>query len=297
MPASTVLLAEDDPAIRELLAHHLERDGFDVIAVADGNAALRAGRERADAVILDIGLPAIDGLEVARTLRREKYGVPILMLTARIDEIDRVVGFELGADDYICKPFSPREVVARLKAVLRRAGTPNDPSPKVLSFGRLEIDEAAREARVDGNDVKLKPREFALLLAFAANPGVALSRRTLVEKVWGFDFEGDERTVDVHVRRVRLKIEEEAQPSADAADGSWLRLQVLARVIGVLALRALAAPLEAAVERAPVPLLALRLPDFERIAWRDGKRAAHRLERATTARLWSHPRACCAPAI
>src|SRR5579884_1556692 len=150
MPARTVLVAEDDPAIRELLSHHLEREGFDVLAVSDGNAALRAARELAHAVILDIGLPAIDGLEVARALRREKCEVPIIMLTARVDEIDRVVGFELGADDYICKPFSPREVVARLKAVLRRAGLPAGQSPAVLSFGRLEIDEAAREARIDG---------------------------------------------------------------------------------------------------------------------------------------------------
>jgi DNA-binding response OmpR family regulator len=209
MPARTVLVAEDDPSIRDLLAHHLEREGFDVLAVSDGNAALRAARELADAVILDIGLPAIDGLEVARTLRREKCDIPIIMLTARVDEIDRVVGFELGADDYICKPFSPREVVARVKAVLRRAGVPSDQKPAVLNFGRLEIDEAAREVRVDGRDVKLKPREFALLLALASNPGVALSRRTLLEKVWGFDFDGDERTVDVHIRRVRLKIEEE----------------------------------------------------------------------------------------
>jgi DNA-binding response OmpR family regulator len=209
MPTRTVLVAEDDPAIRELLAHHLQREGFEVLAVSDGNAALRAARDAADVLILDLGLPAIDGLEVARTLRREKCGVPILMLTARVDEIDRVVGFELGADDYICKPFSPREVVARVKAVLRRAGAPAEQKAAVLQFGRLEIDEAAREVRVDGEDVRLKPREFALLLTLASNPGVAFSRRTILEKVWGFDFDGDERTVDVHVRRVRLKIEEE----------------------------------------------------------------------------------------
>jgi len=208
MGSPKVLLAEDDAAIRELLTHHLRREEFDVITATDGNAALRAAREVADAVILDVGLPAIDGFEVARTLRREKRDVPIIMLTARTDEVDRVVGFELGADDYICKPFSPREVVARLKAVLRRSGKPFDRRPPVLSFGRLEIDEAAREVRVDGVDARLKPREFALLLALASNPGVALSRRTLVEMVWGFDFEGDERTVDVHVRRVRLRIEE-----------------------------------------------------------------------------------------
>lgn len=209
MSALKVLVAEDDPAIRDLLAHHLQREGFEVILAPDGMAALRAARELANLVILDVGLPGIDGFEVARTLRREKRDVPIVMLTARGDEIDRVVGFELGADDYICKPFLPRELVARIKAVLRRSGVTYDQAPVVLQFGRLEIDEAAREARVDGVDVKLKPREFALLLALATNPGVALSRQTLLERVWGFDFEGDERTVDVHIRRVRHKIQEQ----------------------------------------------------------------------------------------
>lgn len=209
MPAPIVLVAEDDASIRDLLTHHLQCEGFQVVAVSDGNAALRAGRELADIVVLDVGLPAIDGFEVARSLRREKQGVPIIMLTARTDEIDRIVGLELGADDYICKPFSPRELVARVKAVMRRAGQTFDRRPALLHFGRLEIDEAAREARVDGEDVKLKPREFQLLLTLAANPGIALSRRTLLERIWGFDFDGDERTVDVHVRRVRRKIEEE----------------------------------------------------------------------------------------
>jgi len=209
MPALKILVAEDDPAIRELLTHHLQRESFDVLAVSDGNAALRAARELADLVVLDVGLPGVNGLDVARTLRREKREIPILMLTARTDEVDRIIGLELGADDYICKPFSPREVVARIKAIVRRTGQTYDVRPPVLNFGRLEIDEAAREARVDGEDVKLKPREFALLLEFANNAGVALSRQTLLEKVWGFDFEGDERTVDVHVRRVRHKIEEQ----------------------------------------------------------------------------------------
>ncbi|MGZ3497636.1 MAG: response regulator transcription factor [Vulcanimicrobiaceae bacterium] len=209
MAALKILVAEDDPSIRELLTHHLQREGFDVLAVSDGNAALRAARDAADVLILDVGLPAVDGFDVARTLRRERREIPIVMLTARADEIDRIVGFELGADDYVIKPFSPREVVARIKAIVRRVGKPYDAQPQVLSFGRLEIDEAAREARVDGIDVKLKPREFALLLALASSPGVALSRQTLLEKVWGFDFDGDERTVDVHVRRVRYKIEEQ----------------------------------------------------------------------------------------
>ncbi|MGA7747934.1 MAG: response regulator, partial [Candidatus Aquilonibacter sp.] len=122
MAAPTIVVAEDDSAIRELLAHHLEREGFSVVAVGDGQAALRSARHAADLVILDIGLPGVDGFDVVRTLRREEREVPVVMLTARIDEIDRVVGFELGADDYICKPFSPREVVARVRAVLRRAG-------------------------------------------------------------------------------------------------------------------------------------------------------------------------------
>jgi DNA-binding response OmpR family regulator len=209
MPALKVVVAEDDQSIRDLLTHHLEREGFSVIPVSDGMAALRAARDLANLAILDVGLPGIDGFEVARSLRREKRDLPIVMLTARTDEIDRVVGFELGADDYVCKPFSPRELIARIKAILRRTGVAYDNAPKVLQFGRLEIDEAAREARVDGVDVKLKPREFALLLTLASNPGVALSRQTLLERVWGFDFDGDERTVDVHIRRVRLKIGEE----------------------------------------------------------------------------------------
>src|SRR5579863_7942993 len=207
MPVQTILVAEDDAAIRDLVTHHLVREGYAVVGATDGQAALRRARGVADLVVLDIGLPGIDGFDVARTLRRERHAVPIVMLSARTEEIDRVVGFELGADDYICKPFSPRELVARVKAILRRNGQPDVAERPTLAFGRLEIDERAREARVDGTDVRLKPREFALLLELAANAGVALSRERLVQKVWGFDFDGDERTVDVHVHRVRLKTE------------------------------------------------------------------------------------------
>jgi DNA-binding response OmpR family regulator len=210
MPMPTIVVAEDDDAIRELLAHHLAREGFGVVTVADGHAALRSARSLADLLILDVGLPGIDGFDVVRTLRREEHGVPILVLTARSDEIDRVVGFELGADDYVTKPFSPREVVARVRAVLRRAGRTIDVLPANLEFGRLVIDEAAREARVDGVNVHLKPREFALLLELAAHAGIALSRERLLERVWGYAFNGDARTVDVHVRRLRARIEEEA---------------------------------------------------------------------------------------
>ncbi|HUZ49017.1 MAG TPA: response regulator transcription factor [Candidatus Dormibacteraeota bacterium] len=211
MPFPSILVAEDESAIRDLLAHHLEREAFHVIPVSDGLAAIRVGRSGVDALILDVGLPGVDGFEVARVLRRERHEMPILMLTARTDEVDRVVGFELGADDYVCKPFSPREVVARVKALLRRTGKGQTLAPSVLRFGRLEIDESAREARVDGEDLKLKPREFALLLELAGNPGIALTRERLLQRVWGFDFEGDERTVDVHVRRLRARLAERAE--------------------------------------------------------------------------------------
>lgn len=207
MPVQTIVVAEDDGAIRDLLSHHLEREGFCVVGVSDGQAALRGARGIADLLILDVGLPGIDGYDVARVLQREERDVPIVMLTARAEEIDRVVGFELGADDYVTKPFSPREVVARVKAILRRRGLalPGQARP-TLAFDRLEIDERARECRVDGRDVKLKPREFALLMELAANAGVALSRERLLQKVWGFDYDGDERTVDVHVHRLRCKL-------------------------------------------------------------------------------------------
>jgi DNA-binding response OmpR family regulator len=132
------------------------------------------------------------------------------MVTARTEEVDRVIGLELGADDYVTKPFSPREFVARVRALARRGGIATDAGPVLLRFDRLEIDEAAREVRIDGTDVALKPREFALLLQLASNPGVAFSRTTLLQTVWGFDFNGDERTVDVHVRRLRAKLEHDA---------------------------------------------------------------------------------------
>jgi DNA-binding response OmpR family regulator len=208
MANRTIVVAEDDAAIRDLLVHHLEREGFAVVAAADGHAALRYARAAADVVILDVGLPGIDGFEIARALRREGRDLPMMILTARSEEIDRIVGFELGADDYVCKPFSPREVVARVKAILRRSGSVVEPVATSMRFGRLEVDERAREARVDGVDARLKPREFALLVELASNPGVALSRERLLEKVWGFDYDGDERTVDVHVSRLRAKIED-----------------------------------------------------------------------------------------
>jgi DNA-binding response OmpR family regulator len=204
-----VLVAEDEQPVRELLAHHLTSSGLAVLEAQDGPLALRIARDGVDLVLLDIGLPLVDGLEVARRLRLEGRSVPVIMLSGRADEIDRIVGFELGADDYVTKPFSVREVILRVRAVLRRSSGPIQAAPRILRFGRLEIDEAAREARFDGTDVRLKPREFELLLTLARNAGVALSRAMLLERVWGYDFDGDSRTVDVHIRRLRMKVEPE----------------------------------------------------------------------------------------
>jgi DNA-binding response OmpR family regulator len=208
MMSLRVLMAEEDRATRELVAQCARREGFVVVEAADGQRALRVARGGVDVAVLDVALPSVGGLDVIRVLRREGNAVPILLLATRCDEIDRVVGFEIGADDYVPKPFSPRELLARVRAVARRSGVTFDAKPALLRFGRLEIDEAAREVRIDGRDVGLKPREFALLLALARSPGVAFSRSALLERVWGYDFEGDERTVDVHVRRLRVKVEQ-----------------------------------------------------------------------------------------
>jgi two-component system response regulator ResD len=206
--AQRILVAEDDRPIRELIVHHLARDGFATLEAPDGATALRIARDGADLVVLDIGLPGLDGFEITRILRREAREIPVLILTARADEVDRVVGLELGADDYIVKPFSPRELVARVRAVLRRSGVV-DTGPRVLHFGTLEIDEAAREVRIEGRDIGLKPREYALLRVLADHAGVAMSREALLQRVWGYDFDGDERTVDVHIRRLRRKLVDE----------------------------------------------------------------------------------------
>ena len=210
MGAPRILVAEDDGAIREVVVQHLVRDGFVPIEASDGPTALRIARDGADLVLLNVGLPGINGFEITRTLRGEGLETPVIILSARTGEIDRVVGLELGADDYIAKPFSPREVVARVRAVLRRVRGGRGSIPRVLRFGRLEIHEAAREARIDGVDIGLKPREYQLLHALADNAGIAMSREVLMRKVWGYDFDGGDRTVDVHIRRLRQKLVKEA---------------------------------------------------------------------------------------
>lgn len=215
----TVLVVEDETALRETLAYNLKKEGYEVEAVGDGRLALEsARRSRPDLIVLDLMLPELDGFEVTRILRRE-MNTPILMLTARDDEIDRVVGLEVGADDYLTKPFSMRELMARVKAQLRRARliederqkrAPESAAQDVLAFGNLAVNRTRREVTLDGTPIQLKPQEYQLLLFFAEHRGQMLSREFILERVWGWDFIGDSRTVDVHVRWLRQKIEADA---------------------------------------------------------------------------------------
>jgi DNA-binding response OmpR family regulator len=210
MTHGTIVVVEDDAHISDLVDMLLRAEGFRVIQVAEGVTGLAAiERERPRLVILDVGLPDIDGLELMRRMRALPGALartPAIMLTARDGEIDRVLGLEIGADDYVTKPFSNRELVARVKAMLRRAEpTPAD-KPDVVTIGRVDVDAARREARVDGVPVALATREFDLLQYLADNAGIALSRRQLLDGVWGADWYGDDRTVDVHVRQLRKKL-------------------------------------------------------------------------------------------
>jgi len=206
----TIVVVEDDAHIGDLVDMLLRAEGFRVIQAAEGVAGLAAiERERPRLVILDVGLPDIDGLELMRRLRALPGALartPAIMLTARDGEIDRVLGLEIGADDYVTKPFSNRELVARVKAMLRRAEPAPTDRADVVAVGRVEVDSARREARLDGVPVALATREFDLLQYLADNLGIALSRRQLLDGVWGADWYGDDRTVDVHVRQLRKKL-------------------------------------------------------------------------------------------
>jgi len=194
-----------------LVREALVADGFEVAIAADGLAALRRACEHdPDVVILDIGLSGLDGLEVCRALRKES-AAPIVFLTARSEEVDRIVGLELGADDYVTKPFSPRELMARIKAIMRRAGSPPPEATHRRSAGDISVDVDRREVSVGGRPVKLKPREFDLLWLFIRNEGRVFTRGQLIKAVWGFDWEGDPRTVDVHVRRIRRALDDNAE--------------------------------------------------------------------------------------
>jgi DNA-binding response OmpR family regulator len=210
MAGASVLVVDDEPMVREVLERYLTAEGFAVGVATDGEEALvRFGEDTPDLVLLDLMLPKIDGYEVFSRIR-EQGSTPVIMLTARGDETDRIVGLDLGADDYVTKPFSPREVVARVRAVLRRSAITPDGEP--LRYGDLEIDGARREARLRGQPVRLTRKEFELLYHLASRPGVALSRTQLLEDVWDFAWDGDSSTVTVHVRRLREKVEDD--PSA-----------------------------------------------------------------------------------
>ncbi len=219
--AEKILVVEDEPSLQETLVYNLEKQGYNVQAAGDGRGAIEAARKMVpDLIILDIMLPELDGFEVCKILRKEMT-VPILMLTARDDEIDRVVGLEVGADDYLTKPFSMRELMARVKAQLRRTGilrdemarlkNPETNAPQeVLNFKNLGINLTRREVLLNDQVLALKPQEYDLLLFFAQHKGQMLSREFILERVWGWDYIGDSRTVDVHVRWLRQKIEKDA---------------------------------------------------------------------------------------
>jgi DNA-binding response OmpR family regulator len=213
-----ILVVDDEISLQETVAYNLKKQGYDVQTTGDGAEALELARElQPDLIILDVMLPGLDGFEICRILRREMT-TPVLMLTARDDEIDRVVGLEVGADDYMAKPFSMRELIARVKAMLRRVRLIREevseaetgegkPKQEVLEFGNLRIDITRREITVNGEVVAFKPKEYELLTFLAQHQGQVLSREFILERVWGWDFIGDSRTVDVHVRWLREKIE------------------------------------------------------------------------------------------
>ena len=217
--AIKLLAVEDEPVLLETLAYNLRKQGYEVLTASDGYQAIALARqERPAAIILDVMLPGLDGFEVCRVLRRE-MAAPILMLTARDDEVDKVVGLEVGADDYMTKPFSLRELSARIKALLRRErlireelAAQDAPSPSPLVFDDLILDDGRHEVRKAGEVIPLKPKEYELLLFMARQRGMVLSREQILERVWGWDFDGGSRTVDVHMRWLREKIEDD--PSA-----------------------------------------------------------------------------------
>jgi DNA-binding response OmpR family regulator len=211
MPSDLILLVDDEPSIIQLARLYLEREGFRIGAVGDGQAALEAvATQRPALIVLDIMLPKLDGFEVCRQLRAKNDPVAILMLTARDEDIDKILGLEMGADDYLTKPFNPRELVARVRAVLRRAETrpsgPAQPDVSTHLLDDLRIEVGAREVFVHDQLVPLTPKEFDLLVTLVENRGLVLTREQLLERVWGFTFLGDSRTIDVHVRQLRRKL-------------------------------------------------------------------------------------------
>ena len=208
---SRILIAEDEARIAAFLEKGFAANGFTTVVAADGEDALRlAQRKEFDLLVLDLGLPGMDGFEVLRALRGQGFELPVVMLTARSEEVDKLVGLAVGADDYVTKPFSPREVTARVKAVLRRGrGGPAGEDARLV-FDGLTIDPAGREIELGDSPVELSSLEFDLLLALARAPGRVFSRAQLLEQVWGYDFYGDERVVDVHIRSLRAELGDDA---------------------------------------------------------------------------------------
>jgi DNA-binding response OmpR family regulator len=207
MSGETILVVDDEPKIVRTARAYLESAGFRVVTAYDGQVALTVFRhEKPALLILDLGLPGMDGLDVARTIRRDS-NVPIIMLTARVDEADKLIGLELGADDYVTKPFSPRELVARVRAVLRRTGAEREQALPPVIAGEVEIDRERRRVTVVEREVELTPTEFDLLVVLARHPGRVFTRLELLDRVQGYAYEGYERTVDAHVKNLRQKIE------------------------------------------------------------------------------------------
>ncbi|MGI6128534.1 MAG: response regulator [bacterium] len=207
--AEKVLVVDDEPTIVEFVKINLEKAGFEVLTAGDGEAALQvAAASQPDVIVLDIMLPGKDGFEVCRELRRTS-STPIIMLTARDDDIDKVLGLELGADDYLTKPFNPRELVARIKAILRRVDRRSTINAQVITQGRIQLDLDRHQVVAGGRQVDLTPKEFELLELLMRSPGRVFSREILLEQLWGYDFFGDSKTIDVHIRRLREKVEED----------------------------------------------------------------------------------------
>ena len=210
MPRERILVVDDEVGIRELVGTYLRNEGYTVDEAVDGESALDCFREHApDLVVLDLRLPGIDGYDVLREIRRDS-NVYVIVLTARSEETDKLIGLELGADDYMTKPFSPRELVARVRAVLRRGRGDDTTDDAALRFDGLVIDAERHEVSVDGTPIELTNLEFQLLVTLADTPGRVFTRRQLIERVWGWDFYGDERLVDVHVRNLRKSLGDSA---------------------------------------------------------------------------------------
>jgi DNA-binding response OmpR family regulator len=207
MTSELILLVDDEPSITQLARMYLERDGFRIAEALDGESALEAAKQKPALIVLDVMLPKVDGFDVCRRLRSAGDQVPIIMLTARDEDIDKILGLELGADDYLTKPFNPRELVARVKAILRRSESRKQTDDQPLHRGDLTIDPAAREVRLASRTLDLRAQEFDLLLTLAEQPGRVFTREQLLQQAWGFDYYGQTRTVDVHIAHLRKKLD------------------------------------------------------------------------------------------